>query len=61
MIKYGMCEKWEDWMLEREGIVNGAEKEPSRKLVMEWLVDVCSNNPGQMVRNAWMKKGYEWF
>jgi hypothetical protein len=42
------------------GIVNGAAKEPSRKLVVEWLVDVYSNIPGQMLRNAWMKKGSEW-
>jgi hypothetical protein len=61
MIKCGMREKWEDWMLEGEGIVNGAAKEPLRKLVAEWLVDVYSNIPGQTVRNAWMKKGYEWF
>jgi hypothetical protein len=40
MIKCGMQEKWEDWMLEGEGIVNGAAKEPSRKLFAEWLVDV---------------------
>jgi hypothetical protein len=48
-------------MLEGEGIVNGAAKEPSRKLVAEWPVDVYTNIPGQMVKNAWMKKGYEWF
>jgi hypothetical protein len=59
MIKCGMQEKWEDMMLEGEGILNGAAKEPSRKLVVEWLVDVYSNIPGQSVRNAWMKKGHE--
>ena len=48
-------------MLEGEGIVNGAAKEPSPKLVAEWLVDVYNNIPGQTVRNAWMKKGYEQF
>ncbi len=37
-----------------------AAKEPSRKLVAEWLVDVYSNIPGQTLRNAWMKKGSEW-
>jgi hypothetical protein len=36
-------------MLEGEGIVNGAAKEPLQKLVVEWLVDVFSNIPGQMV------------
>lgn len=28
-------EKWEDWMLEGEGIANGAMKEPSWQLVPE--------------------------
>jgi hypothetical protein len=43
-------------MLEGEGIVNQAAKEPSWKLVVEWLVDVYTNVPGQTVsqtvRNA---------
>ena len=56
-----MQEIWEDWMLEGEGIVNGAVKEPSCKLVAEWHVDVYTNILGQTARNAWMKKGYEWF
>ena len=43
MIKCGMQEKWEDWMLEEAGIVNGAAKEPLQKLVAEWLVDVFSD------------------
>ena len=47
--------------MEGEGIVNGAAEESSRKLVAEWLVDVYSNIPGQTVRYAWMKKGFEWF
>jgi hypothetical protein len=32
-----MREKWVDWMLEGDGIVDGVAKEPSRKLVEEWL------------------------
>jgi hypothetical protein len=36
-IKCGMHEKWEDWMLEGEGIVDDAAKEPTRKLVEEWI------------------------
>ena len=48
-------------MLEGEGIVNGAVKEPRRKLVAEWIVSVYLSVQPQMVRNAWMKKGYEWF
>ena len=34
-IKIGMREKWEDWMLEGDGIINGAAKEPSCQLVAE--------------------------
>ena len=60
-IKCGMREKWEDWMLEGDGIVNGVAKEPSRKQVVEWLLDVCNNIPKETGRNAWRKKGYEWF
>ena len=51
-IKTGMREKWEDWMLDGEGIVNGVAKEPSRKMVAEWLLDVYKNIPGKIARNA---------
>lgn len=60
-IKCGIRDKWEDWMIEGEGIVDGAAKEPSRRLVAEWVLDVYNNFPNQIARNAWMKKGYEWF
>ena len=60
-IKTGMREKWEDWMMDGEGIVNGIAKEPSRKMVAEWLLDVYKGIPHETGRNAWMKKGYEWF
>ena len=60
-IKSGMRDKWEDWMIEGEGIVDGAAKEPSRKLVAEWVLAVYNNFPAQTARNAWMKQGYEWF
>jgi hypothetical protein len=29
LIKCGMRKKWEDWMLEGDGMVNGVAKEPS--------------------------------
>ena len=50
-------EKWEDWMIEGEGIIDGAAKEPSRKLVAEWVLEVYSNFPVQTARKAWMKRG----
>ena len=59
-IKCGMPEKLENWMLEGEGIVEGAAKEPSWKLVAKWLVDVYTSIPGQTVRNSWMRTGFEW-
>ena len=60
-IKSEIRDKWEDWMIEGEGIVDGAAKELTRKLVAEWVLDVYNNFPAHTARNAWMKKGYEWF
>ena len=42
-IKCGMREKWEDWMLEGAGIVDGATKELTQKLIAQWIVDVYNN------------------
>ena len=36
-----------DWMVMGDGIVNGIVKEPSQKLVAEWLVDVYTNLPAK--------------
>lgn len=54
-----MQENWENWMLAGEGIVDGAANEPSQGLVAEWLFDIYTSIPGQMMRNAWMKTGFE--
>jgi hypothetical protein len=59
-IKSRMRDKWEDWMTDGKGIVDGAAKKLSRKLVAEWVLDVYNNFPAQTARNAWMKQGYEW-
>ena len=49
-------------MLDGLGIVDGTAKEPSRKLVVEWIIEVNASIPPQIGRNAWiMKKGFEWF
>ena len=48
-------------MIDGDGLVNGVAKEPSRKMVEEWILEVYNNIPGQTARNAWMAKGYEWF
>ena len=60
-IKTILQEKWDDWILEGDSIVNGAEKEPSWQLVAEWIVHDYESIPTQAVRNPWMKKGYELF
>ena len=60
-IKSRMHEKWENWMVVGDGIVNGVAKELTRQLVAEWVVDVYKNLPAQTVQNAWMKSGFEWF
>lgn len=60
-IKSVIHKKWEYWMLDGMGIVDGAAKEPSCQLVAEWLVTVYSNITGQTGRNSWMKTGCEWF
>ncbi len=48
-------------MLDGEGMVNGVAKEPTRKIIAEWVLDVYKNIPSQIARDAWMKQGYEWF
>lgn len=60
-IKCGLRDRWEQWMVDGEGIVDGQAKEPSRKMVAEWLVDVYENIPVTIAMNAWKKEGYEWF
>jgi hypothetical protein len=56
-----MQEKWENWMVVGDGIVNGIAKEPMRQLVAEWVVDVYMKLPAQTVQYAWMKSGFERF
>ena len=60
-IKCGLCDKWDQWMVEGEGIVNGQAKEPSCKMVAEWVVEVYNNIPDAIGMNAWKKEGFEWF
>ena len=60
-IKSRMLEKWENWMVVGDGIINGVAKGPTRHLVAEWAVEVYKNLPAQTVRNAWLKSGFEWF
>jgi hypothetical protein len=59
-IKCGLRGKWESWMVNEEGIADGRAKEPSRKMIAEWLVEVYNNIPEEIGRNAWKKREYEW-
>ena len=60
-INTAMREKWVDLMVDGDGLVSGVAKEPSRKMGAEWILEVYNHILGQTARNAWMKKGYEWF
>ena len=60
-LKGAMRAKWEAWMTDGDGIVNWVAKEPSHKLMSEWLVDVYSNIPEAVGRNAWLKTNNAWF
>jgi hypothetical protein len=60
-IKNVMREKWEDWMLDGDGLVNGAAKEPTRKIVAEWVLEAYNSIPNQTAKHAWLKKEFEWF
>ncbi len=59
-IKCRLRGKWENRMVDGEGIVDGGAKEPTRKMIAEWLVEVYNNIPEEMGQNAWKKMGYEW-
>ena len=52
LIKCGLCAKWEEWMVDGDGIVNGQAKEPSRKMVADWLMEVYNNIPETIGINA---------
>ena len=58
-IKSGLHQKWEDWMTEGDGMVDGVAKEPSHKLVVEWFVQVYEDIPEEIGQNARKWRGYE--
>jgi hypothetical protein len=62
-IKSRLRQKWEDLMTEGDGIVDGVAKEPSRKLVAEWIVQVyedISEEIGQMRGNGGDMNGFNY-
>ena len=60
-LKCGLHGKWEEGMVEGNGIVNGQSKEPPRQMNAEWVAAVYQNIPENVGVNAWKKCGYEWF
>ena len=59
-IKCCLSQKWEDWMMEGDGIVDGVAKEPSCKMVVEWVIPVYESIPEEIRQNAQKKQGYDW-
>ena len=53
---------WTEWMV-TEGLVDGTTKAPTRLDVAGWVDTVMNlmSNETTIVKNAWMKTGYEWF
>ena len=46
-----------------EGLAAGKTTSPTRKVVAEWIDAVMAEmkNEATIVKNAWLKPGYEWF
>ena len=57
-----ICRLWMDWMIE-EGLNSGTTTAPTRQRVAEWIDEVLTEMASEttIVKNAWMKTGYEWF
>ena len=53
---------WTDWMI-KEGLNSGTTTAPTRQRVAEWIDEVLTEMASEttIVKNAWMKTGYEWF
>ena len=54
-IKTRLCDKWREWMVEGEVIVDRKAMEPSRKVLAKWVVDIYNKIPVALGRNAWKK------
>ena len=61
-MKYHLSQKWEDWMVEGDGIVDGIAKELSHKMVADGRVDCSSLHEYSLGdwANVWKKKGHVW-
>ena len=54
--------QWLSWMI-AEGVIHGTTSPPSRRDVAGWVDRAMAEMKGeeQIVKNAWMKTGYEWW
>ena len=48
-------------MLDGGGVVDGMAKEPTRKLVAEWIIGTYRKILVETGKNAWKKTMSEWF
>ena len=54
-IKREMTEQWKKWMFDGGGVVDHAAKEPSQKLVDEWIIWMYKNASVEIGKNTWKK------
>ena len=50
-----------NWTVDGDGIVNGQAKEPSCKMVADWLMELHNNIPETIGINARKKEVSKWF
>ncbi len=60
-IKKHLMDRWEHWLFEEGGFDDGVMKTPTRKMIAEWVVPCYNAISVEVGRNAWKKRGYEWF
>ncbi len=55
-------QQWMSWMIAK-GVIHGTTSPPSRRDVVRWVNRAMAEmkNKVGIIRNAWLKTGYEWF
>ena len=58
---FGGCGQWTEWMISK-GIANGTTSTPTRLKVATWVDQAMADMSAKrgIMRNAWLKSGYEW-
>ena len=60
-IKSRLRDKWEEWMMEGGGIINWKAQEPTRKMVVDWFVEMYSNMPVEIGKIPGSRQGLSGF